>query len=434
MGKGQRARQAASKQTGGLVFVPGRGLVPEPSSEPQRSVSASVKSSGAPVKEEQEETPRAAVSRSAPAPSLTSIDNKAVLDYLALSPAVRIASLEQHLHLNYSTVPEINATDSFKMNSRVLTDAMAALSVAPEIASTNKEVEAVPLSLNPAELASISFRRGLSSSDGSRIVVSMVAQVEAGLETGLVMLKKMVASHERAIEPFVLPLIPRLMSLQAEKSNSVRELSLSIAEEVAENLCPFAARIIFPDLISSLNPTNDWRVKVASLSLMDKIASRESDQLSVMLPEIIPAVSDCMKDPKKQVREIGEKAMQVLCSAISNEDIVHLVPELVSVISHPEQSAVTLDHLMETTFVNTVDAATLALITPLLIKCLKERSSPMKRKAARVIDNMCRLVHNPSDVAPFMPFLLPALDKVFKKHLFIDLMNRVVIVTCYVRW
>ena len=204
----------------------------------------------------------------------------------------------------------------------------------------------------------------------------------------------------------------RLLALQADKSMNIRDQALLIAEKCVEKLCPYAARIVFPALISSLNVVNDWRVKVASLTLMNNIASRESGQLSVLLPQIIPVVSECMKDPKKQVRDIGEAAMQALCSSISNEDIVHLVPQLVSVISHPEQSAATLDQLMETTFVATVDAATLALITPLLIKSLKERSSPMKRKAARVIDNMCRLVQNPADVAPFMPFLLPALDKV----------------------
>jgi elongation factor 3 len=54
----------------------------------------------------------------------------------------------------------------------------------------------------------------------------------------------------------------------------------------------------------------------------------------------------------------------------------------------------------------------LALIAPLLGKALRGRSSALKRKAARVIDNMCRLVKEPADVAPFMPLLLPALDKV----------------------
>lgn len=54
----------------------------------------------------------------------------------------------------------------------------------------------------------------------------------------------------------------------------------------------------------------------------------------------------------------------------------------------------------------------MALIAPLLGKALRGRSSALKRKAARVIDNMCRLVKEPADVAPFMPLLLPALDKV----------------------
>ena len=36
----------------------------------------------------------------------------------------------------------------------------------------------------------------------------------------------------------------------------------------------------------------------------------------------------------------------------------------------------------------------------------------MKRKASKVIDIMCRLVQNPSDVAPFKDLLLPYLDKV----------------------
>jgi hypothetical protein len=45
-------------------------------------------------------------------------------------------------------------------------------------------------------------------------------------------------------------------------------------------------------------------------------------------------------------------------------------------------------------------------------KALRGRSSVLKRKASRVIDNMCRLVREPADVAPFIPLLLPALDKV----------------------
>ena len=119
-----------------------------------------------------------------------------------------------------------------------------------------------------------------------------------------------------------------------------------------------------------------------------------------------------MHDSKKQVQTAAIEAMNESCRAISNEDIRPLVPQLVSVIAHPEESIATLNMLLETTFVATVDASVLALIAPLLGKSLKNRSSVMKRKASKVIDIMCRLVQNPSDVAPFKEMLLPSLEKV----------------------
>ncbi len=95
--------------------------------------------------------------------------------------------------------------------------------------------------------------------------------------------------------------------------------------------------------------------------------------------------------------------------------MVHLVPQLIRVIAFPNESAAVLDMLLETTFVATIDAPTLALITPLLGKSLKGRQSQMKRKAARVIENMCKLVNDPGNVAPFMPLLLPSLNKVIEE-------------------
>ena len=83
-----------------------------------------------------------------------------------------------------------------------------------------------------------------------------------------------------------------------------------------------------------------------------------------------------------------------------------------NVIAHPDEAPKALDKLLETTFVVNVDAPVLSLIAPLLGKVLKGRSSIMKRKASKVIDIMCRLVQEPADVAPFMPLLMPQLEKV----------------------
>ncbi len=68
--------------------------------------------------------------------------------------------------------------------------------------------------------------------------------------------------------------------------------------------------------------------------------------------------------------------------------------------------------LAATTFVQNVESAPLSIIVPLLMRGLRERATAIKRKAAVIIDNMAKLVENPADAAPFLPKLVPELEKV----------------------
>ncbi|KAI7115743.1 Elongation factor, partial [Hortaea werneckii] len=63
-----------------------------------------------------------------------------------------------------------------------------------------------------------------------------------------------------------------------------------------------------------------------------------------------------------------------------------------------------------TTFVTDVHEPTLAIMVPLLERGLKERETPIKRKSAVIIDNMCKLVEDPNIVASFLPKLMPQLN------------------------
>lgn len=59
-----------------------------------------------------------------------------------------------------------------------------------------------------------------------------------------------------------------------------------------------------------------------------------------------------------------------------------------------------------------VEAPPLAIIVPLLVRGLRERTTAIKRKSCVIIDNMAKLVDNPADAAPFLPKLIPELEKV----------------------
>lgn len=83
-------------------------------------------------------------------------------------------------------------------------------------------------------------------------------------------------------------------------------------------------------------------------------------------------------------------------SVIRNPEVSQLVPVLLAAIGDPNTAGKpALDTLLATTFVNTVDAASLALIVPVVHRALRDRSGDMKKRAARIVGNMCQLINDP---------------------------------------
>lgn len=262
------------------------------------------------------------------------------------------------------------------------------------------------------KIAQIVMSFGVLSNEGTYII-SMMLQYVRGSEkvlNGLLILQELLNKLGKSIENNCVQLFSKIIDLHADKSAVIRDLAASIGKSFVEVVNPYAFQLLWPTLLTGFG-TEDWRIKVAALNLLKVLSPRVSTQISPVLPLLIPKVTDCVLDTKKQVSIAGMETLIEACKAITNDDIRPLVPQLVSVIAHPDESIKTLDLLLETTFVATVDAPVLALIAPLLGKSLKNRSSVMKRKASRVIDIMCRLVQDPCDVGPFVPLLLPSLDK-----------------------
>lgn len=271
--------------------------------------------------------------------------------------------------------------------------------------------------MEATKLSSIFLNSGIKSSDSKAIlshVVGHLVQVndKAQARDGAYFLAAaLVKSAGRLLEPFFIPFIGNLFQAHGDRSQIVRDSASSVVLQLANVIPPHAFRLIFPTLISGMIE-EDWRIKVGVLLFIKAVAPRVDKQLSPLLPQLIPVMSDCVCDAKRQVMLAGLDAMNEACKMITNDDIRPLVPQLVSVIANPDESPKTLDLLLETTFVAVVDASVLALLSPTLSKTLKGRSSVLKRKAARVIDIMCRLVQDPTHVAPFEPLLLPNLDRV----------------------
>lgn len=126
-------------------------------------------------------------------------------------------------------------------------------------------------------------------------------------------------------------------------------------------------------------------------------------------------------------------------SVIKNPEIASLVPTLLMALTDPnEYTKHSLDILLQvsclfiflrcfhfiinwlsrlllwlqTTFINSIDAPSLALLVPIVHRGLRERSAETKKKASQIVGNMCSLVTEPKDMIPYVGLLLPEVKKV----------------------
>ncbi|KAI9265973.1 armadillo-type protein [Sporodiniella umbellata] len=219
-------------------------------------------------------------------------------------------------------------------------------------------------------------------------------------------------SVEGQAEPFIISLLGALLELQADKQPSIKNAAAEAAKSFVTKMNPNACSLTVPYILEGLGNSCKWQTKMLSLELLVLLTKTHPTEFFVAIPQVIPVVSDCMWDTKADVKKAATETMSSICSLIENKDIERFIPAVIGCINHPENVPETIHLLGATTFVQEVDSATLSIMVPLLGRGLNERATPIKRKAALIIDNMSKLVDDPDVAAPFLPLLLPALEHV----------------------
>jgi elongation factor 3 len=214
-------------------------------------------------------------------------------------------------------------------------------------------------------------------------------------------------------QPYVIKALPAVLNAAGDKkgNNETRELAEKCAKAITEKISPNAIREVLPHLFAAMNPSCKWQSRVAALKAICAFGDHAPEQLGYALPEVIPEVSQCVVDLKQEVCEAAESAMVAVCDVVGNRDIEHLTGSIVRSITHPEETEELMHKLAGVTFVQSVESPALAMVVPLLIRGLNSKKTATVRQSSVIIDNMSRLVDDPLDAAPFMPLLMPVLEK-----------------------
>ncbi|KAI1172636.1 elongation factor 3 [Nemania sp. FL0916] len=213
------------------------------------------------------------------------------------------------------------------------------------------------------------------------------------------------------VEPYLAVLFPLVLAAIGDKITAVKNAATAAALAIVEAANPNSVKAILPHIKNSILTAQKWPEKMAALDCIDTLVRTAPAQLAYRVPELIPVISESMWDTKKEVKDRAYKTMEKICELIVNRDIERFIPELIKCIAKPENVPETVHLLGATTFVTEVHEPTLALMVPLLDRGLAERETAIKRKAAVIVDNMCKLVDDPNIVAPFLPKMMPGLTK-----------------------
>ena len=203
-----------------------------------------------------------------------------------------------------------------------------------------------------------------------------------------------------------------LLKCCADKhSKETQDAAWRAMEALARTMSPHGLRAVLPALIDAMDPAQKWQTMVAALQFLAIFAQCSPITTSEALNDVIPVVTQMVNDSKVEVSLAARECLTQICASIDNRDVEPFIPALVSATIDHEEVIECVQKLASTTFVQTVTAAPLALIAPLLLLGFRVRSTATKRMCAVIINNMSKLVEDPEDAAPFLPKLMPALEK-----------------------
>ncbi len=211
----------------------------------------------------------------------------------------------------------------------------------------------------------------------------------------------------RIFEPYIIQIVPQLLSSFGDNSTDVREACLDTAKTCFASLSSYGVKQILPTLLDGLDE-QQWRSKKGACDLLGAMAYLDPQQLALSLPDIIPPLTNVLNDSHKEVRSSANRSLQRFGEVISNPEVKGLVGILLKALSDPTKyTTQALEALIKVSFIHYLDAPSLALVVRILERGLGDRSAT-KRQAAQIIGSLAHLTER-KDLVSHLPPLIAGL-------------------------
>ena len=254
---------------------------------------------------------------------------------------------------------------------------------------------------------------GIVAFEASGLIESLKAEIastDAGIaNSALEVVTKLSGGVDQWIEPYLLKILPTILDCLAAPKTA--EAAMAAGQAILKKSNAHSIRLLTTVLYEGFTSMK-WQTKKGALVLLGQLATHYPVVVQRNLPEMILQLIGIASDVKKEVKDQTRICFTELCATITNVDIIPIIPSVIAGYMDPVKlTEKALDSLISTTFINDVDVPTLGLLVPILTKGMREKKVVIKRRAALVIGNMCKLVNDPRTAAYFYPILKPVLER-----------------------
>ena len=224
---------------------------------------------------------------------------------------------------------------------------------------------------------------------------------------------ELISSVVKLQEPYLVEYILPVILQRCNDKPVVAEVANTVGAQLIDILSVQAFPHVCEVLSKEITVESKWKSKLAAFTLLKnyivRVEKYDRDLLSSSLPQLIPVISVGLHDTRGEIADAAFEALSLALSGLTNNDLLPIVSDLARCMKERELTEETIQKLAGVVFVQIVDGAALSTIVPLITAGFRQNKSQVKRMCSRIVSNVVKLVEDPTDAAPFLKILIPAL-------------------------
>ena len=285
---------------------------------------------------------------------------------------------------------------------------MAAANAPEESMSAAATIGAATGALGSAALLEHKVAEKVAATMETKSKTAVHARESATLALGM-----LCATLGYKFEPYSIPLLPKMVAAIVDKDKKVADAAPIACRDFFEGLSVLSVKQVLGALYEGMGVVGGGgRSKIECMILVGILARRAPRTMGPCLSECIPLVMECLNDSNAKVQAGAEDALEELVKCVVNAEIsTTLKTWIMDALKKPDKTLECIDEVLMTTFCNPMDGAALAFTVPILVRGIKDANYELVKKATTCTSNLCALIKESSDVAPFVPLLMPLLEQ-----------------------